>query len=79
MHAGNLEYVPVVRTSTAAGMWKFGNRAWTKVSLAIRANISAVSTNRSDCLSRNAIMCADLSTLEALLAHLTRANNLTNN
>jgi len=57
MHAGSLEYVPVVRTSTAAGMWKFGNRAWTKVSLAIRANISAVSTNRSDCLSRNAIMC----------------------
>lgn len=101
MQAGNLAYVPVVNTSTAAGMWKFGRRACTKVSRAILASISAVSTNSIDCLSKKLIICyketihnklqapklyerfqtkltADLSTLDAELAHFTSANSRMN-
>lgn len=57
MQAGSLAYVPVVNTSTAAGMWKFGRRACTNVSRAILASISAVSTNSIDCLSKKLIIC----------------------
>lgn len=57
MIVGNREYVPVVRISTAAGIWKLGRQACTNVSRAIRTNESAVSTNNSDCLSKKSIMC----------------------
>lgn len=57
MQAGSLAYVPVVNTSTAAWMWKFGRRACTKVSRAILASISAVSTKSIDCLSKKLIIC----------------------
>ena len=53
---GILEYVPVVNTSIAAGIWKLGNRARTTVSRAILASWSAVSTNSIDWLSNNPIM-----------------------
>lgn len=59
MHVGNREYVPVVRISTAAGIWKFGRRACTNVSRAIRAKVSAVSTKSIDCLSKKFIICCN--------------------
>lgn len=57
MQVGNREKVPVVRISTAAGIWKLGKRACTRVSRAIRANVSAVSTKSIDCLSKKFMMC----------------------
>lgn len=57
MHVGKREYVPVVRISMAAGIWKLGKRACTNVSRDIRANESAVSTKSIDCLSKKSMMC----------------------
>lgn len=56
MHFGNREYVPVVRTSTAAGTLKLGSLALAIVSRDNRDRASAVSMNSIDCLSRKVMM-----------------------
>jgi hypothetical protein len=72
----HLEYVPVVRISTAAGKWKLGSVAPTSDSLDILASESAVS--RKTCADRpqNARIEAHLSTFEAEAAHLIKTTTI---
>lgn len=78
MHVGRREYVPVVSTSIASGIWKFCSRAFTSMSRDMRDNASAVSTNSIDCLSRNVIMSQVFSTLADDPAHFTSASSRMN-